>query len=136
MPTSLINRESDLPAVAKRLLLAAGDRRIFLLEGTLGAGKTTLIKQLCASLGVDPSEVHSPTYALVNEYEGMETVYHLDLYRLKSLDEAIDIGIEDILYSGQYCFIEWPELIEPILPAEVIRIKLELAPDSARKILF
>jgi len=136
MPTSEMVRETDLPAAAKRLLAEAGDRRIFLLEGTLGAGKTTLIKQLCAHLGVDPSEVHSPTFALVNEYEGMEPVYHLDLYRLKTLDEAIDIGIEDILYSGQFCFIEWPELIEPILPEEVVRIKLELAPDSARKILF
>lgn len=136
MLTSVMVRESHLPAVAKRLLMAAGDRRIFLLEGTLGAGKTTLIKQLCARLGVDSSEVHSPTFALINEYEGAETVYHLDLYRLKSLDEAINIGIEDILHSGQFCFIEWPELIEPILPMEVIRIKLELAPDSTRKILF
>ncbi len=136
MPTSVVVRESDLPDLAKRLLTEAGERRIFLLEGTLGAGKTTLIKQLCAKLGVDPSEVHSPTFALVNEYEGDETVYHLDLYRLNNLDEAIDIGIEDILYSRQFCFIEWPELVEPILPGEVVRIKLELAPDSARKILF
>ena len=136
MPTSVVVRESDLPDLAKRLLTEAGERRIFLLEGTLGAGKTTLIKQLCAKLGVDPSEVHSPTFALVNEYEGDETVYHLDLYRLNNLDEAIDIGIEDILYSGQFCFIGWPQLVEPILPGEVVRIKLELAPDSARKILF
>jgi len=136
MSASVIVRESELPELAKRLLSEAGARRIFLLDGTLGAGKTTLIKQLCARLGVDPNEVHSPTFALVNEYEGVETIYHLDLYRLKDLDEAINIGIEDILYSGHYCFIEWPGLIEPMLPDEVIRIKLELAPDSARKILF
>ena len=128
--------EKDLPEVAQTLLERAGQRKIFTLAGDLGAGKTTLIRTVCSLLGVPSSEINSPTYGLVNEYAGDTKIYHLDLYRLNRLEEALDIGIEDILYSGHFCFIEWPELIEPVLPDDTVTIKLEIEQETTRKIIF
>lgn len=128
--------EKDLPQVARTLLERAGQSRVFTLSGDLGAGKTTLIRTVCSLLGVPASEINSPTYGLVNEYVGDTKIYHLDLYRLNRLEEALDIGIEDILYSGYFCFIEWPELIEPVLPDDTVTIKLEIQQETTRKIIF
>ncbi|MDX1665788.1 MAG: tRNA (adenosine(37)-N6)-threonylcarbamoyltransferase complex ATPase subunit type 1 TsaE [Saprospiraceae bacterium] len=138
----IIKSEAEMKGVAARLLDFAGERRKFALYGSIGAGKTTLVQAVCAQLGIT-EEVTSPTYALINEYgrqpasdERDEPVYHIDLYRLESLEEALDIGIEDYLEDPFYCLVEWPELIEPLLPPETVRIKIQFIGDSDRKILF
>lgn len=134
---------AGMEAVADQLIEYAGERRIFAFTGEIGAGKTTLIQAFCRHFGVEEA-VTSPTFALVNEYEGMASapedvpvsIYHLDLYRLEDLEEALDIGIEEILDSGAYVLIEWPDLIEPLLPEGTIRIKIEILDNSRRKVLF
>lgn len=137
-----IHSPEALPEVAKVLLDDHPQARVIAFSGEIGAGKTTFIKAICRRLGVK-EEVASPTFSLINEYEYMgsadgraHAVYHIDLYRLKDIDEALQIGIEDYLYSGEYCLIEWPELIGALLPAGAVRIKLEIIGDSSRKILI
>jgi tRNA threonylcarbamoyladenosine biosynthesis protein TsaE len=141
MKTLQIKEIEDWKEAGKKLLDYAGSKRIFVFSGEIGAGKTTFIQALCALLGIQES-VTSPTFSLINEYIREETapdepVYHLDLYRLKKLEEAIDIGIEELLYSGRFCFIEWPELIEPLLEEEeVVRIQIQIVENSTRKVVF
>lgn len=137
MTEIIVATEEVLPAVAQSILQRDPATRIFVLHGEMGSGKTTLVRALCAQLGVAPGEVNSPTYALINEYAGSPgPIFHMDLYRLQDIQEALDIGVEDYLYSGHYCFVEWPDLIAPILPEETRAIMLELTGNSARKILF
>ena len=115
----------QLPEVARKLLESFSEERFFAFFGKMGVGKTTLIKELCAALGVEDN-VCSPTFAIVNEYstsEG-EPVYHFDFYRLKSLAEAYDIGYEEYFYSGCYCFTEWTEKIEELLPEHYVRVTI------------
>lgn len=137
----LINELEELDLVAQELLAFAGERRKFAFYGEIGAGKTTLIQAICKQLGVREGVV-SPTFALVNEYTfqdkngATQLMYHLDLYRLKNVQEALDIGIEDMLYDEYYCFMEWPELIEDLLPEDALRIKMEALKNSTRKIVF
>ena len=104
--------------------------------GPMGAGKTTLIKDLCHRMGVT-DEVNSPTFAIVNEYitEEGESVYHFDFYRIKKLEEAYDIGYENYFYSGNLCLIEWPELIEPLLPERYIRVDIALGSTDDERII-
>ena len=136
-----IHSAGELPLVAERLLAYAGARRKLAFYGEIGAGKTTFIQAVCRRLGVR-EKVTSPTFGLVNEYtypdqQGREQrAYHLDLYRLTRLEEALDIGIEDYLDDAAYCFVEWPDLIEALAPPEVVRIKLSITGNSSRKILF
>ncbi len=115
-----------LPGIAGQLLAAAGDFRVFALYGDMGSGKTTLIKELCRHLGVDEI-VASPTFTIVNEYESALglPVYHFDFYRIKSESEAFDLGYENYLYSGNYCFVEWPEKIASLLPDSMARITIK-----------
>jgi tRNA threonylcarbamoyladenosine biosynthesis protein TsaE len=117
---------NELPQIAGKILSLYPDERIFIFRGELGAGKTTLIKAICKQLQVsDPT--NSPSFAIVNEYnttKGLK-LYHFDFYRLKKLEEVYDIGYEEYFYSGNYCFIEWPELIEEILPEKYVEIKIE-----------
>lgn len=105
------------------------------LYGPMGAGKTTLAKALCQRLGVGDM-VNSPTFALVNEYAdaNAQPIYHFDCYRLKNLAEALDMGIEDYLASGCLCLIEWPELVEPLLPPDTLTIHIDPLPDGTRQI--
>lgn len=119
---------SDLSGVAKQILADAGFARIFALWGDLGAGKTTLTGALCRELGVVDS-VTSPTFTIVNEYSTYkgDPVYHFDFYRIKSPMEAFDLGYEQYLYSGNYCFIEWPGKIGELLPPGTVHISLTAA---------
>jgi len=139
---TIIHSIEELDLVAKQLIKYAGDCKTLLFYGEIGAGKTTLIQQFCNYFDVS-QKVTSPTFSLVNEYtfkdkkdQSEQLIYHLDLYRLKNIDEAIDIGIEDYLYDKYYCLVEWPEIIEPLLPEAVVKIKIELLDNSSRKIIF
>jgi len=136
-----ISDEGKIPEVAQQLLQALGVRKKLALYGQIGAGKTTLIKEICRQVGVK-EQVCSPTYGIINQYSYTEPtgksrlIHHIDLYRLNTLEEALDIGIEDSLYDDDFCFIEWPDLIESILPEEFIQIKIEILENSGRKIIF
>ena len=118
---------NDLEQAAKSLLTYAGGEKVMAFYGEMGAGKTTFVQRICQQLQ-SADAVSSPTYALVNEYllPNGESIFHLDLYRLKDLDEAYNIGIEEYLYGGNYCLIEWPQIIEPLLEAHLkVEISLE-----------
>lgn len=136
MPKQTIASLSEVASVAKKIIDYAGPIRVFVFYGDLGAGKTTLIKEVCALLGSkDP--VSSPTFSIVNEYQCKnELVYHFDFYRIESEDEAFDLGYEEYFYSGRYCFIEWPERILNLLPEELIQVNLHIQSEDLRQISF
>ncbi|OQX81643.1 MAG: tRNA (adenosine(37)-N6)-threonylcarbamoyltransferase complex ATPase subunit type 1 TsaE [Bacteroidetes bacterium 4484_276] len=115
----------DLQSVAGQLIQAHPEARIFAFYGALGAGKTTFIKAMCKTLGVTDM-VNSPTFALINQYQTKTggPVYHFDFYRIRKIEEAMDMGYEDYFYGGDYCLIEWPEKIESLLPDETIRVNI------------
>lgn len=119
---------------ARQFIAAMGDNTVFAFYGQMGAGKTTFIKAICEELGVsDP--ITSPTFAIVNEYRSDlagELIYHFDFYRIKKLDEVYDMGYEDYFYSGALCFIEWPELIEEVLPGNSVTVRIEAQEDGTR----
>ena len=118
-----ITSEVELESTARSLLIAFPEARTFAFHGEMGAGKTTFIKAICRRLGVK-DQMSSPTSSLVNEYINKEgkQVFHFDFYRLRSLDEAIEAGLEDYFYSDAYCFVEWPEKAPELLPAETIDV--------------
>ena len=121
---------------AREFISAMGDNTVFALYGKMGAGKTTFVKALCEELGVS-DVITSPTFAIVNEYrsdEGGELIYHFDFYRIKKLSEVDDMGDEDYFYSGALCFIEWPELVEELLPGNAVKVTIEELEDGSRKI--
>lgn len=129
---------SDLSALqktAKLLLDNFPDDRIFAFYGAMGAGKTTFIKALCRQLG-SQDYVTSPTFALINEYTtaNESVIYHFDFYRIKKLEEAFDLGYEDYIYSGNFCFIEWPEMIESLLPEGIVEVRIKEANNGARMV--
>jgi tRNA threonylcarbamoyladenosine biosynthesis protein TsaE len=110
--------------------------KCFAFYAPMGAGKTTFIKAVCEELGVD-DVITSPTFAIINEYEGRDgSIFHFDFYRIKKLEEVYDMGYEDYFYSGALCFIEWPELIEEVLPEDAVRVSLAEQPDGSRLISF
>lgn len=119
------NTIEELPQVAETLLKQFPDERFYAFFGAMGVGKTTLIKEICSQIGVEEN-VCSPTFAIINEYSNGdgEPVYHFDFYRLKSLSEAYDIGYEEYFWSGDWCFTEWTEKIEPLLPDHYLRIEI------------
>jgi len=139
MPDKVICKNIDnLHEVSVKLLKKFPLRKIFAFYGELGSGKTTFIKTICKSLGV-ADIVNSPTFAIINVYKASdgENIYHFDFYRLKSIEEVFDIGYEDYFYSGSYCFIEWPEKIENLLPDHAIKVYIEVnKPDGSRIIKF
>jgi tRNA threonylcarbamoyladenosine biosynthesis protein TsaE len=127
----------SLDTAASQILKTFSGQRIFALFGNMGAGKTTFIKALCRKLNVK-DVVNSPTFAIVNEYltaKG-ESVYHFDFYRLKKESEAIEIGYEEYIYSGCYCFIEWPEKIENLLPEGYVNIRLEVDDETKVRTIY
>jgi tRNA threonylcarbamoyladenosine biosynthesis protein TsaE len=131
--TFVLKSLDEIEEVAEQLLKLCGTKRVIAFYGHMGAGKTTFIKELCKAAGVIDN-VSSPTFSLVNEYHTTdgEKVFHFDFYRIKSLHEAYDIGYEDYLYSGNYCFIEWPEKIEELLPDDVIKVNIKAELDGFR----
>lgn len=140
----LLNEQGEEVA-ATDILEICGDRRVFAFNGNMGAGKTTFIKQLCEAMGTEDI-VNSPTFAIVNVYEveargekqeamgRKEEVYHFDCYRIKDIREAMDMGTEEYLYSGNYCFIEWAEMIEPLLPDDLVTIDIEVMENGDREL--
>ena len=120
---------------AREFIQHIGEHRVFAFYGKMGAGKTTFIKAVCEQLGVD-DVITSPTFAIVNEYSGKTQVYHFDFYRIKKLEEVYDMGYEDYFYSGALCFIEWPELIEDLLPDDAVRVSIAEQEDGSRLITF
>jgi tRNA threonylcarbamoyladenosine biosynthesis protein TsaE len=129
-----LSRLEELPHLAKQLLALAGDQKIWLFEGEMGVGKTTLIKVLCQELGVEEN-TSSPTFSIVNEYSSDSgPVYHFDFYRIRREEEALDMGYEEYFYSGNYCFVEWPEKIAGLLPDDAFRVELSLGENLERHI--
>ena len=118
---------AELSEAAKILVSNFSAQRVFAFYGEMGSGKTTLIKAICAEMGVK-DVVNSPTYGLVNEYKTSNgnKVYHFDFYRLNSVEEALDIGVEEYLNSGNYCFMEWPERIAEVLPETIVNVRISL----------
>ncbi|HTA28167.1 MAG TPA: tRNA (adenosine(37)-N6)-threonylcarbamoyltransferase complex ATPase subunit type 1 TsaE [Bacteroidia bacterium] len=130
-----VHKEEELERAAQVLLEVFKNTRVFIFSGALGSGKTTYIKYICKVLGVKTG-ISSPTFSLVNEYEcadGSE-VFHFDFYRIDDIQEAYDIGYEEYLYSGHYCFIEWPEKIEELIPKDAVEIKIEVKSNGIREL--
>lgn len=128
-----INSLDTIHEAAKEFIKGMGDGKVFAFYGKMGAGKTTFIKALCEVLGVK-DVITSPTFAIINEYtDGNDNpIYHFDFYRIKKLEEVYDMGYEDYFYSGNLCLLEWPELVEDILPENVIKVTIEEQPDGSR----
>lgn len=118
---------------AVEFIRAMGDNTVFAFVGGMGAGKTTFIKAICENLGVE-DVINSPTFSIVNEYrsESGELIYHFDFYRINKIEEVYDFGYEDYFYSGSLCFIEWPELIESILPKDTVTVHITVNDDGSR----
>ena len=124
-------------AAAKEFVANIGDATVFAFYGSMGAGKTTFIKAVCEELGVE-DVITSPTFAIVNEYRSATTdeiIYHFDFYLIKKLDEVYDMGYEDYFYSGALCFMEWPELIEELLPTDAVKVNITVGEDGGRKVV-
>lgn len=122
-----------LGETAQHLLELSRNYRVWLIHGEMGAGKTTLIKAICQQLGVEDN-VTSPTFSIINEYiSTTEPVFHFDFYRVLTIEEALKAGVEDYFYSGHYCFIEWPEIILPILPRQYLIVNIEEGVEENRK---
>lgn len=122
---------------AREFIAAMGDNTVFAFYGKMGAGKTTFIKAICECLGVT-DVINSPTFAIVNEYRSAteELIYHFDFYRIKKLEEVYDMGYEDYFYSGALCFIEWPELVEELLPSDAVKVTIEEDEQGYRVVRF
>lgn len=134
METIRIDSLEKIQEAAREFVASMGDNTVFAFYGKMGAGKTTFIKAVCQELGVTDN-ITSPTFAIVNEYRSDlagELIYHFDFYRIKKLDEVYDMGYEDYFYSGAICFIEWPELIEDLLPGNTIKVSIEEVENGAR----
>ena len=134
--TITIKDLDHIEEAAREFIGQMGDDTVFAFYGKMGAGKTTFIKALCKLLGVE-DEVNSPTFAIINEYRSettAELIYHCDFYRIKKLEEVYDLGYEDYFYSGALCFIEWPELVEELLPLDAKKVTITENADGSRTI--
>ena len=128
-----IDSLSDLKQVAREVVESLDGRTVVLLRGEMGAGKTTLISRIAAYLGAEDN-VTSPTFALVNQYEGSECrIYHFDFYRIDTIEEVFDLGYEEYFYSGDLCLVEWPEKIEALIPDDAMVVSIEVGDDEERE---
>ncbi len=133
-----IHSLEEIHEAARQFVEAMGDNTVFAFYGKMGAGKTTFIKAVCEELGVE-DVVTSPTFAIVNEYRSDSTgelIYHFDFYRIKKLEEVYDMGYEDYFYCGAVCFIEWPELIEELLPGDAVKVTIDEQADGTRLLVL
>ena len=141
-----IENLDNIRAAARKFIQHMGEARVFAFYGKMGAGKTTFVKAICEELGVE-DVITSPTFAIINEYSidnhdiqrstfNVQRIYHFDFYRIKKLEEVYDMGYEDYFYSGALCFIEWPELIEEILPDDAVRVSIIEQQDGSRLVKF
>ena len=129
-----IQNLDNIREAAREFIDNIGENTVFAFYGKMGAGKTTFVKAICEELGVE-DVITSPTFAIVNEYEApQKTIYHFDFYRIKKLEEVYDMGYEDYFYSGSLCFIEWPELIEELLPEDAVKVSIKENPDGSRTV--
>ena len=134
----IIDNIENIGKAAKEFIAQMGDHTIFAFYGKMGSGKTTFIKAICEELGVE-DVITSPTFAIVNEYHTTttdEVIYHFDFYRIKKTEEVYDLGYEEYFYSGDLCFIEWPELIEDLLPEDAVRISIYEIEGGKREVVF
>ncbi len=125
----------ELDGVAQAVIDSLNGRTVVAFDAPMGAGKTTLISRIAALLGAE-DDVTSPTFAIVNQYEGSRTIYHFDMYRIERIEEALDFGSEEYLSSGELCLVEWPEKIEALLPDDTMVVKIEILSDSARRFVI
>lgn len=133
-----INGLENIKTAAQEFVEQIGDNKVFAFYGKMGAGKTTFIKAVCECLGVEDT-VTSPTFAIVNEYQSTKVdypIFHFDFYRIKKLEEVYDMGYEDYFYGGGVCFIEWPELIEELLPEDAVKVEIKENEDGTRTVTF
>ena len=133
-----INSLAEINEAAKTFIENMGDSKVFAFYGKMGAGKTTFIKAICEELGVE-DVITSPTFAIVNEYQSSTTgdsIFHFDFYRIKKLEEVYDMGYEDYFYGGSLCFLEWPELIDELLPEDAKKVTIEETEDEGRVVKF
>lgn len=135
MTTLEIQSLDTIHETAKRFIEQIGERKVFAFNGNMGAGKTTFIKAICDVFGVQET-VNSPTFSIVNEYETADgqIIYHFDCYRINKIQEALDLGAEEYLYSGNLCFIEWAENIAPLLPDSLVNVDIEEVESGKRKV--
>ncbi|MCM1517608.1 MAG: tRNA (adenosine(37)-N6)-threonylcarbamoyltransferase complex ATPase subunit type 1 TsaE [Pseudoflavonifractor sp.] len=137
METITIKSLDEIDEAARRFVEQMGDETVYAFHGPMGVGKTTFINALCRALGVSDDPTGSPTFSIINEYRSdttAELIYHFDLYRIESLEEAFDIGVEDYFDSGALCLLEWPERIADILPDDTVRVDIELLDDDSRRL--
>ena len=135
MPSITVNGLDALPAAAAQFaeIINRSHSGVIAFYGEMGAGKTTFISQLAQQLGVDADQANSPSFSIVNEYDAPQgIIYHFDLYRLDTPAEAVDLGLDEYLYSGNLCLLEWPERIEPILPDDTMKVNIHVNPDGSR----
>lgn len=130
-----INSLDELDKVARSVIEALGDRTVVAFDAPMGAGKTTLISRIAAQLGAE-DDVTSPTFAIVNQYEGERTIYHFDMYRIERIEEALDFGCEEYLSSGELCLVEWPEKIEALLPEDCMVVRIEILGEEERRFVI
>lgn len=130
-----INSLDELDKVAEAVIEALDGRTVVALDAPMGAGKTTLVSRIAEYLGSE-DDVTSPTFAIVNQYEGQRTIYHFDMYRIDKIEEALDFGSEEYLSSGELCLVEWPEKIEALLPEDTMVVKIEILSESARRFVI
>lgn len=139
MKSIKITSLANINDAAKEFVATMGDETVYAFYGEMGAGKTTFINALCKALGVEDDTTNSPSFSIINEYRSdttAELIYHFDLYRLETLEEAFDIGVEDYFDSGALCLLEWPERVEDILPNDTVKVEIKINDDDSRELII